>query len=238
MPQREWSPQERGKPEEDRMTFVLLFQQDQLVKEDSIDAVGEQLQVYHDQYQEKSREYDILYEEYTRTSQDLQMKRTAIEAFNETIKIFEEQCQTQERYTKEYIEKFRREGNDKEIQRYLYSLMDEEENLPHHDEQTWYVGNLPREQAEEMLSGKRDGTFLIRKSTSQKGCYACSVVVDGSSKHCVIYKTATGYGFAEPYNLYASLKDLVLHYKHTSLVQHNDFLNVTLAYPVRAQPPR
>uniref|UniRef100_A0A8C0IUQ0 Phosphoinositide-3-kinase regulatory subunit 2 n=1 Tax=Chelonoidis abingdonii TaxID=106734 RepID=A0A8C0IUQ0_CHEAB len=293
-------------------------QQDQLVKEDSVEAVGEQLKVYHQQYQDKSREYDLLYEEYTRTSQELQMKRTAIEAFNETIKIFEEQCQTQEKCSKEYIERFRREGNEKEVQRILmnseklksrvteihdskmkleqdlkkqtsenreidkrmnslkpdlmqlrklrdqylvwltqkgarqkkinewlgiknetedqYSMMDDEEELPHHEERTWYVGKINRVQAEEMLCGKRDGTFLIRES-SQKGCYACSVVVDGDTKHCVIYKTVTGYGFAEPYNLYASLKDLVLHYKHMSLVQHNDSLNVTLAYPVLSQPP-
>lgn len=61
----------------------------------------------------------------------------------------------------------------------------------------------------------------------------CSV--EGDTKHCVIYKTATGYGFAEPYNLYSSLKDLVLHYKNVSLVQHNDQLNVNLAYPVLAR---
>lgn len=59
--------------------------------------------------------------------------------------------------------------------------------------------------------------------------------VDGDTKHCVIYKTVTGYGFAEPYNLYSSLKDLVLHYKNVSLVQHNDQLNVNLAYPVLAR---
>ncbi|KAL7992853.1 hypothetical protein Chor_017109 [Crotalus horridus] len=117
-----------------------------------------------------------------------------------------------------------------------YSMMEDEEELPHHDERTWYVGKINRIQAEEMLVGKRDGTFLIRES-SQRGCYACSVVVDGDTKHCVIYKTATGYGFAEPYNLYASLKELVLHYKHTSLVQHNDSLNVTLAHPILSQPP-
>ncbi|NXP41811.1 P85B kinase, partial [Leiothrix lutea] len=297
---------------------ISKYQQDQVVKEDSVEAVGEQLKVYHQQYQDKSWEYDLLYEEYTRTSQELQMKRTAIEAFNETIKIFEEQCQTQEKCSKEYIERFRREGNEKEVQRILmnseklksriteihdskmkleqdlkkqasenreidkrmnslkpdlmqlrklrdqylvwltqkgarqkkinewlgiknetedqYSMMDDEEELPHHEERTWYVGKINRVQAEEMLCGKRDGTFLIRES-SQKGCYACSVVVDGDTKHCVIYKTATGYGFAEPYNLYASLKDLVLHYKHTSLVQHNDSLNVTLAHPVLSQPP-
>lgn len=43
--------------------------QDQIVKEDSVEAVGAQLKVYHQQYQDKSREYDQLYEEYTRTSQ-------------------------------------------------------------------------------------------------------------------------------------------------------------------------
>lgn len=62
--------------------------------------------------------------------------------------------------------------------------------------------------------------------------------VDGEVKHCVINKTSTGYGFAEPYNLYGSLKELVLHYQHTSLVQHNDSLNVTLAFPVYSQQRR
>lgn len=126
---------------------VSKHQQDQVVKEDNIEAVGRKLCEYHQQYQEKNKEYDRLYEEYTRTSQvstgqstptcspavftqggswliclqEIQMKRTAIEAFNETIKIFEEQCQTQERYSKEYIEKFRREGNEKEIQRSVHA---------------------------------------------------------------------------------------------------------------------
>ncbi|XP_053151600.1 phosphatidylinositol 3-kinase regulatory subunit alpha isoform X1 [Hemicordylus capensis] len=298
---------------------VSKYQQDQVVKEDSIEAVGKKLHEYNIQFQEKNREYDRLYEDYTRTSQEIQMKRTAIEAFNETIKIFEEQCQTQERYSKEYIEKFKREGNEKEIQRIMhnyeklksriseivdsrhrleedlkkqaaeyreidkrmnsikpdliqlrktrdqyllwltqkgvrqkklnewlgneitedsqYSMVEDDEDLPHHDERMWNVGNINRSQAENLLRGKRDGTFLVRESSKQ-GCYACSVVVDGEVKHCVINKTPTGYGFAEPYNLYNSLKELVLHYQHTSLVQHNDSLNVTLAYPVYAQQRR
>ncbi|XP_039590395.1 phosphoinositide-3-kinase, regulatory subunit 3b (gamma) isoform X1 [Polypterus senegalus] len=298
---------------------ISRYQQDQLVKEDNIDAVGKKLQEYHYQYQEKSKEYDRLYEEYTRTSQEIQMKRTAIEAFNETIKIFEEQCHTQERCSKEYVERFRREGNEKEIERIMmnyeklksrlgeihdskmrleqdlknqamdnretdkkmnslkpdliqlrkirdqylvwlnhkgvrqkrinewlgikneniddtYFVNEEDENLPHCDEKSWFVGDVNRTQAEELLRGKPDGAFLIRES-SKKGCYACSVVVDGEVKHCVIYHTARGYGFAEPYNLYGSLKDLVLHYQQTSLVQHNDSLNVRLAYPVYAQMP-
>ncbi|XP_041063677.1 phosphoinositide-3-kinase, regulatory subunit 3b (gamma) isoform X1 [Carcharodon carcharias] len=298
---------------------VSKFQQDQVVKEDNIDAVGKKLQEYHNQYQDKSKEYDRLYEEYTRTSQEIQMKRTAIEAFNETIKIFEEQCHTQERYSKEYIERFRREGNEKEIERIMmnyeklksrlgeihdskmrleqdlkkqasdnreidkkmnsikpdliqlrkirdqylvwlnhkgvrqkrindwlgiknenaddtYFITEEDENLPHYDEKTWFVGAINRTQAEDLLRGKSDGAFLIRES-SKKGCYACSVVADGEVKHCVIYSTPRGYGFAEPYNLYSTLKDLVLHYQQTSLVQHNDSLNVRLAYPVYSQMP-
>lgn len=43
--------------------------QDQVVKEDNIEAVGRKLCEYHQQYQEKNKEYDRLYEEYTRTSQ-------------------------------------------------------------------------------------------------------------------------------------------------------------------------
>lgn len=235
---------------------VSKYQQDQVVKEDNIEAVGKKLHEYNTQFQEKSREYDRLYEEYTRTSQEIQMKRTAIEAFNETIKIFEEQCQTQERYSKEYIEKFKREGNEKEIQRIMhnydklksriseiidsrrrleedlkkqaaeyreidkrmnsikpdliqlrktrdqylmwltqkgvrqkklnewlgnennedqYSLVEDDEDLPHHDEKTWNVGSSNRNKAENLLRGKRDGTFLVRESSKQ-GCYACSVV--------------------------------------------------------------
>ncbi|KAL7397500.1 hypothetical protein ABVT39_022969 [Epinephelus coioides] len=117
-----------------------------------------------------------------------------------------------------------------------YFVSEEDENLPHYDEKSWFVGDLNRTQAEELLIGKPDGAFLIRES-SKKGCYACSVNVEGEVKHCVIYSTPRGFGFAEPYNLYSSLKDLVLHYHQTSLVQHNDSLNVRLAYPVYAQMP-
>ncbi|XP_056409228.1 phosphatidylinositol 3-kinase regulatory subunit gamma isoform X1 [Hyla sarda] len=293
---------------------VSRYQLDQLVEEDNIDAVGKKLQEYHSQYQDKSKEYDGLYEEYTKTSQEIQMKRTAIEAFNETIKIFEEQCHSQERYSKKIVDCVHREDheieriminyeklksrlgeihdskmrleqdlkkqamNNREIDKKmnsikpdliqlrkirdqhlvwlnhkgvrqkrinewlgmktetldeLYFLCEEDEYLPHYDEKTWFVGDINRIQAEELLQGKPDGAFLIRES-SKKGCYACSVVADSDVKHCVIYSTSRGYGFAEPYNLYSTLKELVLHYQHTSLIQHNDSLNVRLAYPVYA----
>ncbi|XP_051231973.1 phosphatidylinositol 3-kinase regulatory subunit beta-like isoform X1 [Dicentrarchus labrax] len=294
---------------------ISRYQQQQDVMEVDIDAVGEQLRIFQDQYKEKSKEYDHLYEKFNETSQELQSKRTAIEAFSEIIRIFEEECETQERYSKEYIDMFltldsstetdKIQSNSDELQsrveeihsskkkleeelrrkalahmevdqkmnslkpdlvqlrkirdQYLLWLTQQgtrqsqindwlgirnEEEDPytladdtHQEERSWYVGGMRRKEAEELLRGRRDGTFLIRDSQTQRGSFACSVVVDGDVKHCVIYRTSTGYGFAEPYNLYSSLRELVLHYRHTSLIQHNQQLNVTLAWPALSQQP-
>uniref|UniRef100_UPI003AAE0797 phosphatidylinositol 3-kinase regulatory subunit gamma-like isoform X3 n=1 Tax=Centroberyx gerrardi TaxID=166262 RepID=UPI003AAE0797 len=239
---------------------VSRFQQEQPVKEDSVDVAGRKLKEYHSQYQEKSKEFDHLYEAFTKTSQEIQMKRTAIEAFNETMLIFEEQCREQERYGEEFERNNQSEGAEKDLESWLnhkgvrqkrindwlgiqndslddtYVLKGDEEKLPHQDEASWFVGELSRTQAEEMLQGKAPGTFLIRESSKQ-GCYACSVVVNEEVKHCMVYSTPHGYGFAEPYDVHCSLKDLVLHYRLNSLAQHNDALDVRLAHPVHAAAP-
>lgn len=43
------------------------------------------------------------------------------------------------------------------------------------EEGSWFVGDLSRSEAEELLHGKPSGAFLIRNSSS-KDCYACSVM--------------------------------------------------------------
>ena len=43
---------------------------------------------------------------------------------------------------------------------------------------------------------------------------------------------AHGFGFAEPYNVYSSLTELVLHYAVNSLEEHNEKLRTTLMFPV------
>ncbi|XP_018430311.1 PREDICTED: phosphatidylinositol 3-kinase regulatory subunit gamma-like [Nanorana parkeri] len=349
---------------------VSRYQQDQLVKEDNIDAVGKKLQEYHWQFQDKSREYDGLYEEYTKTSQrqpSLDLHRASYSeapdirglhrifrvcndaengqaakikapmhgfnvgwflrnrrklalsvplsapfsiegaggkifarsepAANEMLALvgcpgsrciiiinyeklksrlgeihdsklrLEQDLKKQAQENREIDKKMNSIKPDliqlrkirdqylvwlthkgvrqKRINEWLglktespddpYFMSDEEELLPHYDEKTWFVGDLNRMEAEELLRGKRDGAFLIRES-SKKGSYAEneSCWADGDVKHCVIYGTSRGYGFAEPYNLYSTLKELVLHYQHASLVQHNDSLNVRLAFPVHA----
>ncbi|XP_055077547.1 phosphatidylinositol 3-kinase regulatory subunit gamma-like [Periophthalmus magnuspinnatus] len=284
----------------------------QVLMEVDINEVGEQLRMFQDRYQQKSKEYDNLLKEFNQTSQELQSKRTAIEAFSEIIRIFEEECETHERYSKEYIDMFLSLSSAERVQsdseglqlkveeihsskkrledelqtkaransevdqkmnslrpdlvqlrkirdQYLLWLMqqgtkqsqinewlglqnDEEDPYtladdPDPEESSWYVGAMRRKEAEELLRGKRDGTFLIRDSQSQKGSYACSVVADGAVKHCVIYRTSGGFGFAEPFNMYPSLRELVLHYRHTSLIQHNQQLNVTLSWPALSPQP-
>ncbi|KAM9831497.1 phosphatidylinositol 3-kinase regulatory subunit gamma-like [Neosynchiropus ocellatus] len=295
-----------------RLLYPISKYQQLVVMEVELDAVREQLQMLQDQYEEKSRECDILFEEFNQTSLELQTKRTAIEAFSEIIRIFEEECKTHERYSKEYIDMFLTIDGIKETDKIQSSedlqarveeihnskkkleeglrekalahmevdkkinqlkpelvqlrkirdqylqwinqqgvrqsqinewlgIKNEEEDPytladdTHQEEKCWYVGTMRRKEAEELLRGRRDGTFLIRDSQTQRGSFACSVVVDGDVKHCVIYRTAKGYGFAEPYNLYSSLRELVLHYRHTSLIQHNQQLNVTLAWPALHQ---
>lgn len=107
------------------------------------------------------------------------------------------------------------------------------ESMPHNDQDTWLIPDCSREEAEKVLSGKPDGTFLIRKSTNNHN-FVLVVVCNGTPNHCIINETKKGFGFTEPYNIYPSLKDLVVHYATNSLVIHNDVLDTVLKLPVGA----
>lgn len=120
----------------------------------------------------------------------------------------------------------------------IYSVMpsDPEEGLRHRfpdhlDRNNWFFPQFEREDATRVLTGQKTGTFLIRPS--QRAAYACSLVVNGRVHHCLIQRTAEGYGFAEPFNLHQSVEDLVLHYAQNSLIPHNENLDTSLLYPAR-----
>ncbi|XP_032680236.1 phosphatidylinositol 3-kinase regulatory subunit alpha isoform X2 [Odontomachus brunneus] len=102
----------------------------------------------------------------------------------------------------------------------------------HSDEKTWLYLKGSRCDADHILMGRPDGTFLVRRSRT--GQYALSIMCSGTVQHCIIYATERGYGFAEPYNIHESLKHLVLHYAQNSLEEHNECLTTTLAYPAFA----
>lgn len=54
------------------------------------------------------------------------------------------------------------------------SLLPDTDGWPHHDEKTWYLPDCLRPDADRLLAGRPDGTFLIRpSSTSNK--YALSI---------------------------------------------------------------
>lgn len=100
----------------------------------------------------------------------------------------------------------------------------------HSDSKTWLLPKATRQDAERYLAGLPTGTFLIRPSSA--GHYALSITCNGMTNHCIIYETPKGFGFAIPYNTFATLSALVLHYAESSLEEHNDVLNTTLKYPV------
>lgn len=116
------------------------------------------------------------------------------------------------------------------------SLQPDTDGWPHHDEKTWFLPDVNRSDADLLLAGQPDGTFLIRQSsTSNK--FALSIQCKGVTNHCIISHSEKGFGFAEPYNIHRSLKALVLHYATTSLEEHNEQLTITLKYPVHAKLP-
>lgn len=97
------------------------------------------------------------------------------------------------------------------------------------NESLWHFDDCSRDYATSCLQNRPDGTFLIRKS--QNGVYALSISCNKDVHHCRIFKGENGYGFAEPFLIYPTLRDLVLHYSENSLLMHNDLLNTTLKYP-------
>jgi len=109
-------------------------------------------------------------------------------------------------------------------------------DLPHNDQRTWLMKECDRVTAEKLLINQVHGTFLIRWSQGKEQ-YALSIKCGNEVGHCLIFSGPQGFGFAEPYNVYANLLDLVLHYAVNSLEEHNDKLKTTLMYPVGAAPP-
>lgn len=99
-----------------------------------------------------------------------------------------------------------------------------------YDESTWLINNCSRADAERLLQGLPAGTFLVRPRVSEH--FALSINCNDMINHCILYRTERGYGFAEPYNIYASLQALIIHYSKNSLEEHNDELKTCLKYPI------
>jgi len=110
-------------------------------------------------------------------------------------------------------------------------LVQSSREMPHNDETSWLMPDVDRVKAEEMLQNKDHGTFLIRWSAKNQQ-YALSIKCGNEVGHCLILKGPHGFGFSEPYNVYSTLMEFVLHYAVNSLEEHNEKLKTTLMFPV------
>ena len=114
---------------------------------------------------------------------------------------------------------------------------DSSQHSGHQDPRCWLLPDLARVEAERRLCNKLDGTFLIRRSSSESAPYTLSIVDRGMEKgvgHILIRHSKRGYGFAEPHLDFPTLNDLVHYYTTHSLEEHNPQLRTTLVHPILA----
>jgi len=91
-----------------------------------------------------------------------------------------------------------------------------------------------------LTSSSSARVFSCHSCRADDGCYMDDdddFGVQTDVVHCKIEQRDTGYGFAEPYFIHETLTDLVLHYRETSLVEHNDSLDVLLEFPLYGPQP-
>ena len=98
----------------------------------------------------------------------------------------------------------------------------------------WFLDSGNREEAIRVLSGKPDGTFLIRPS-SQSGQYALSIVTRKVIQHCAILHDPTKqkYGFTDSLMIFPDLMSLVMHFRDLSLELYNPKLPTSLKTPFK-----
>uniref|UniRef100_A0A8C4PWW8 Adapter molecule crk n=1 Tax=Eptatretus burgeri TaxID=7764 RepID=A0A8C4PWW8_EPTBU len=98
------------------------------------------------------------------------------------------------------------------------------------DEESWYFGQISRNETQKLLQGSRHGTFLVRQSTTSPGDYVLSVSENSRVSHYIInwiqQKQLLKIGDQEFKDLSALLEFYKIHYLDTT----------TLIEPCRKSP--
>uniref|UniRef100_A0A8D0CAY1 Tyrosine-protein kinase n=1 Tax=Salvator merianae TaxID=96440 RepID=A0A8D0CAY1_SALMN len=87
----------------------------------------------------------------------------------------------------------------------------------------WYLKNITRRQAEELLKKEgKDGGFIVRDSTSKAGKYTVSVFakstgdLQGTIRHYVVYSTPQNKYFLAEKHLFDTIPELINYHQHNS----------------------
>ncbi|XP_068689749.1 proto-oncogene vav-like isoform X2 [Montipora foliosa] len=99
----------------------------------------------------------------------------------------------------------------------------------------WFAGRKDRPQAEQMLSTKSDGTFLIRESVSRAGEYALSVKFRNNVKHIKIPYEEGAFYLTKAIS-FGSIQELVDYYKLNTLGVSFPGLDTNLRHGVNEEP--
>ncbi|XP_053695538.1 uncharacterized protein LOC128743050 [Sabethes cyaneus] len=98
----------------------------------------------------------------------------------------------------------------------IQSNLDQEAEYQRLCGESWYHENLPRDLSLELLNNKPAGSFVVRKSTTQQGCYALSLRVPPPGPkiaHYLIVRTASdGYQIKGFHKEFTSLRALIVHH--------------------------
>eukprot|EP00731_Ephydatia_muelleri_P014373 Em0008g93a len=81
------------------------------------------------------------------------------------------------------------------------------------EEAGWFHAGIPREIAMEILAQQSEGSFVVRESSSQPGCYALSMkATDGRIFHYLIQPNPTGYCLQGETVQFPDVMSLVIHH--------------------------
>ncbi|XP_014772511.1 SH2 domain-containing adapter protein B isoform X2 [Octopus bimaculoides] len=97
--------------------------------------------------------------------------------------------------------------------------------------QKWYHGNISRLQAEQLLRVCREGSYLVRRSTSSKGEFSLSIKGCRSIMHIRIANRNELYILGEFSEPFRTVPDMI-HYYGSNILRIKDADHLHLRYPV------
>ena len=85
----------------------------------------------------------------------------------------------------------------------------------------WYHAGISREMAEQQLENTPNGYFLVRDSETKSGCFSLSLKHPGGIVHFRIERKDSGlYEIPGTHESFATLLDLIDHFKHNPISEH------------------